>query len=54
MASSLAKETEDVSTMDNNRACSDGRCGKDKCDDGKIPVARDRISLKKPICHGYR
>jgi len=52
MASGLAKETEDTSTAGSNRTYSNGRCGKDKCGNGKTPTARGRVSSKKPIHHG--
>ena len=49
MASDLAKEAGVVLTVGSNRACSNGRSGKNKYGDGKIPTARGRVSSKAPI-----
>jgi len=51
MASGLAKEAGDASTVGSHRICSNGRYGKDKYsyDD---PSTEDRVSLKEPICYG--
>jgi len=51
MALSLAKEAGDTSTAGSNRACSDGRCGKDKHSYGD-PSTQNRVSLKEPIYYG--
>jgi len=52
MASSLAKETKVASTVGSNRTCSNGRYGKNKCNNGETPIARGRVSSKEPICYG--
>ena len=52
MASSLAKEAGDASTVGSYRTCSDGRSKEDKCSNGETPTARDRVSSKKPIHYG--
>jgi len=54
MTTSVAKEAGNASTAGNNRAYSNRRCGKDECSDGKTPIARSRVSSKKPICQGCR
>jgi len=48
----LAKEVGVASTADSNRTCSNGRYGENKCNNGKIPIARGRVSSKEPICYG--
>jgi len=53
MASSLAKEIGDTSTVDSHRTCSNRRSGENKCSNDK-PSTEGRISLEKPIHHGYR
>jgi len=52
MASSLAKKAGDASIVGSHRTCSNGRCGKGKCDNGETPIARGRVSSKEPICYG--
>jgi len=52
MASSLAKEVGDTSTVGSYRTCSNGRSRKDKCSNGKTPTARGRVSSKKLIHYG--
>jgi len=54
MASSLAKKAEDTSVVGSHWACSNRRCGKDKCGNGETPTARDRVSSKELICYGCR
>jgi len=49
----LAKKAGNASIAGSYRTCSDGRSGKDKCGDGETPTARDRVSSKESICHGY-
>jgi len=53
-ASSLAKETGDASIVGSHRTCSNGRCGENKCSNGKTPTVRGRVSSKEPICYGHR
>jgi len=51
MASSLAKEAEDISTVGSHRTCSDVRYGENKCGNGD-PSTEGRVSSKEPICYG--
>ena len=51
MTLSMAEETT-ASSAGDNRACSDGRSGEDKCGYGD-PSAEGRVSSKEPICHGH-
>jgi len=52
MASGLAKGAGNASTVGSYRTCSNRRSGKDKCGNGKTPIARSRVSSKKPISYG--
>jgi len=51
MTLSMAKEAT-TSLIGNNRAHSNGRCGKNECSDGETSTARNRVSSKKSICYG--
>ena len=51
MTTSVAEETTTSSAGD-NRACFDGRGGKDKCSSGKGIETGDRSSQKRPLCDG--
>jgi len=53
MASSLAKETRDASTVGFHGTCSNGRSEENKCSDGE-PLTEGRAFSKKLIHHGYR
>ena len=53
IASSLAKEAGDTSTVGSHRAYPDGRSGKDKYDNGK-PSTEGRVSSKEPIHYGCK
>ena len=51
---SVAEETT-VSSAGDNRACSDGGSGKDKCSGGEGSGARGwSFSKKRSLCHGGR
>jgi len=52
MTTSVAKKAGNASTVDDNKACSDERCEKNKCGDGETPTARGRVLSKESICHG--
>jgi len=49
MTLSLTKETGNASAASSHWACSNGRYRKDKCGNGEIPTARDRVSSEEPI-----
>jgi len=51
MASGLAKEAGDTSTVGPHRICSDRRYREDKCSYGN-PSTENRVSSKEPIHYG--
>jgi len=51
-ASSLAEEIRSPSIVDTNRACSDERCGKDKCSSNKESREINRTTKKGSLCNG--
>ena len=51
MASSMAKEAENASTVDSNKVCSNGRSREDKYGDGILSIEGRGCSMK-PICYG--
>ena len=51
--SSLAEKTGGLSTVGTNRACSDGRSGEDKCEDGMSKLV-GRICTLETICNRCR
>ena len=51
MTTSVAKKVGNAFTVNDNKACSDGRCEKNECGDGETPTVRGRIFTKEPICH---
>ena len=53
IASSLAKEAGDTSTVGSHKACPNRRSGKDKYDNGE-PSTEGRVSSKKPIHYGCK
>jgi len=52
-ASSLAKETRGSSVTSTNRACSNGRGRKNKCEDS-MPKSAGSVYISKPIYDGCR
>ena len=48
----MAKEAGNTSTADDNRACSNGRSGENRCSNG-IPSIESRVCSKKPLYHEY-
>ena len=52
-ASSLAKETEGLSIVGANKACSNGRSRENKCEDGILKSA-DRVCILEPIYNRCR
>jgi len=48
----MAKEAGNTSTADDNRACSNGRSGENRCSNG-MPSIESRVCLKKPLYHEY-
>jgi len=51
MVSSVAKEAENISTVDSNKICSNGRSREDKYGDS-ILSTEGRCCSIKPICYG--
>ena len=51
IASSLAEKIRSFSTVDTNRACFDGRCGKDKCSSNKESREINGTIKKKFLCN---
>ena len=49
---SMAEEAGNAALAGDNRACSNGRSGKDRSGDD-IPSAEGRGYTKKPLCYGY-
>ena len=52
MIISMAEEAENAALAGNNRIYSNRGSRKDKRGNDKAPVARGRVSTKKPIYHG--
>ena len=46
---SVAEEARNTFSAGDNRACSDGRSGKNKCGDDEGTGARDRAPKKRPL-----
>ena len=52
MILSVAEETRNTALVDDNRACSDGECRKNKCSGSEGIRTRDRTTKKGPLCNG--
>ena len=52
MTLSVAEKARSTSLAGDNRACSDGRSGKNKYGDGEGTEARDRAPKKRPLHNG--
>jgi len=48
---SVAEEARNASSVGNNRACSDGGSGKNRCGND-TPSAEGKGHTKKPLCYG--
>ena len=53
MTISMAEEVGDTISVGNNRIYSDGGSREDEHGNDKALVARGRVSIRKPIYHGY-
>jgi len=51
MTSSIVKKAENISIADDNRVCSNGGSGKDRCSDDMLST-EGRGYTKKPLCYG--